>query len=395
MDGIVKTASKIAPPTSSIDEATAHGKVTAERVWDKGVRVFHWALVASVAGALITGFVAPRPWLDLHLIFGTLVAALITYRLVWGFTGSTYARFRSFIVGPWTALRYAINLVRGQAAHHIGHNPLGAVMIASLLLVLLSLIATGLIALGGALKDGPLAPVMTYTVGALATQLHEVLAFVLLGLIALHVLGVIIESLRTHENLARSMVIGTKRMEHNAITYPDRKSWPKLTATIFLTAAIAASAATFTFSMQPARGIAVAPLDQTYIKECGACHTPHHPSLATAATWTRIIADANNHFGDNAELEPVLAQTIQAYLVKNSAENSDSKAAHIMRAPRDTTTLRITDAKDWQRIHAQIPSTTFVAKVVSGKLNCAACHADASTGLFKPRSIAIPMENPK
>ena len=39
-------------------------------VWDLGVRVFHWLLVASVAAALLTGWLAPKSWLDLHVWLG-------------------------------------------------------------------------------------------------------------------------------------------------------------------------------------------------------------------------------------------------------------------------------------------------------------------------------------
>ncbi len=364
-------------------------------VWDLGVRLFHWALVASVSGALITGFVAPRPWLDLHLVFGGIITTLIVYRLVWGFTGTTYARLASFVVAPWTALNYAVALLRGRAPHHIGHNPLGATMIIALGSAIIALSATGLIALGGVLKDGPLAPITSYAAGITAKGTHEALAFALLTLIAGHLIGIFVESLRTHENLVRSMISGQKRLPDESIHYPKRHAWPKLTAAVVLALGTTAAIAITTASQQWPHGVSTAALDATYVKECAACHTAYHPSLATKPAWTLLMADLGNHFGDNAELDPALEKAITAYLSANSAETADTQAAHIVRGPDDGTRLRITDAKAWRQIHTNIAVDVFASKPVSGKHNCAACHADAASGLFKPRSIAIPKEPSK
>ena len=42
------------------------------RVWDRFVRLFHWALVASVALASVTGFLLDASWIRLHLVSGGL-----------------------------------------------------------------------------------------------------------------------------------------------------------------------------------------------------------------------------------------------------------------------------------------------------------------------------------
>ena len=70
------------------------------RVWDLPVRLFHWALLACVAAAAVTGFLFPANWLSVHIWAGAGVGALILARLVWGVTGSTYARFANFTLSP-------------------------------------------------------------------------------------------------------------------------------------------------------------------------------------------------------------------------------------------------------------------------------------------------------
>ena len=133
-------------------------------------------------------------------------------------------------------------------------------------------------------------------------------------------------------------------------------------------------------------------LDPSYAKECAACHTPHHPSLASAATWIRIMAGLTDHFGDNAELDSAQTAVLLAYLVRNSADVWDSEAANRLRDAGPSGSLRITETDGFRLLHRRIEAANFKLKAVGGKLNCAACHADAADGRFAPRSIAIPKE---
>jgi cytochrome b len=111
----------------SIQQSTAD--VPMVPVWDRGVRVFHWGLALSVATCAVTGFLAPRNWLNLHLAVGSAIAALVCFRLIWGGTGSAYAQFRSF-PPSWSAIREHLgDLAHRRPRHDLGHNPLGAVMI--------------------------------------------------------------------------------------------------------------------------------------------------------------------------------------------------------------------------------------------------------------------------
>jgi cytochrome c len=104
------------------------------------------------------------------------------------------------------------------------------------------------------------------------------------------------------------------------------------------------------------------------------------------------MAKLDDHFGDNASLEPPSAATLLAFLTNNAAEASDTKAANRLRAGDPVGSPRITETPGWRRLHRSVDAAAFKQKKVAGKLNCAACHADAATGLFHPRSIAIPQE---
>jgi cytochrome b len=361
-------------------------------VWDLGVRLFHWLLVGTVVGALVTGLFAPKSWLDGHVVLGTAVAALIVFRVIWGFTGSQHARFASFIVGPAAALRYLRTLLAGRAGNHIGHNPLGAMMIVALLLALGLLTATGLVALGGELKQGPFAAFTSFATGHNAKAIHQFLAYGLLGLIVLHVAGVAMESLRIRENIARAMLTGRKAVAGPRPARATVPARPRLAAAIFAVIAVATLPWIVHFARLPGLGVPTAPLDPVYAKECGACHTAYHPSLAPAATWRAVVAGLDAHFGDDASLAGPLTDRLLGYLVANSAEQWDSKPANFFRLPDAAQPLRITALPAWQHTHRRIPQSAFGVKAVGGKLNCSACHRDAASGRFAPQAIATPKE---
>ena len=361
-------------------------------VWDRAVRTFHWLLVATVAGALLTGFFGGATAIDPHVILGTSVALLLTFRAIWGFTGSTLARFSSFAPTPASFLHHARELLRGGAPHYLGHNPIGSAMILALLATLAAITGTGVIVLGGIVKEGPLAPFLSFTAAVEVKEVHELLAFLLMSLVGLHLAGILAESWRTRENLVRAMVTGRKPactgVAEAALTPPH----PAVAAIAFTALTACAGAGIAYFSLLPPFGVPDKPLDAAYAKECGSCHSAHHPSVAPAATWTAIMPGLDSHFSENASLDATLTARLTAYLTDNAAEKWDTSPANRLRAASEQNPLRITDTRGWKRLHRGLPDDVFKSKAVGGKLNCSKCHRDAETGRFAPRAIAIPEE---
>lgn len=196
---------------------------TTVRVWDPLVRVFHWGLVAAFATAWLTADeVQP-----IHEVAGYMVAGLVALRLIWGFAGSRYARFTQFVKGPGTTLAYLGSMLRGQEPRYLGHNPAGAAMIVALLLTLSGTAFTGwlmaepsrvamlptlpqIVSPAWADDDGDEYGEEREVEGPLK-ELHETLANLMLLLVAAHVAGVVLASIRHRENLARAMITGDKR----------------------------------------------------------------------------------------------------------------------------------------------------------------------------------------
>lgn len=201
-------------------ESAAQGKV---RVWDPLVRVFHWGLAAAFAVA----YLSAEELDTVHEIAGYVVAGLVAFRLIWGLVGSRYARFTQFLRGPSETIVYLGDMARGKERRYLGHNPAGAAMIVALLLTLSGTAFTGWLmeepGRVAMLPDMPqiVSPAIadedgeyeSYGAGGeeALEEVHEVLANLMLFLIALHVGGVVLASFRHHEILARSMVTGDKR----------------------------------------------------------------------------------------------------------------------------------------------------------------------------------------
>jgi cytochrome b len=363
-------------------------------VWDGVVRVFHWSLVAATATAATTGFLADASWMDVHVWAGVAAAALIVLRILWGFLGTTHARFCDFVAGPAPILRHVRGLLSGTAERHRGHNPLGGVMILAILLVITAVTLSGVVALGGVLKAGPLAFAISFATGWEAREVHEFLAFLVVGLAGVHVAGAIFESRRTGENLVRAMVDGRKEARETDHASASRRARPFLAAVIMAGLLVASTGAVWVFAAKPGLGVPLAALDPMYFEECSACHVAYHPSLLPRASWTGLMARLEEHFGENASLDAKTKAAISAYLQDNAAEAYDTKPANLFRRVAPETPFKIVATPFWTRAHIDIPDTVFASSSVGGRGNCEACHTDARTGRFSPGAIDISKEGP-
>lgn len=166
------------------------------KVWSVSVRLLHWALAASVAAAWITS----ATWVSWHEPVGYAVLAVALMRVLWGFVGERFARFRQFVRTPSHTVRYAQQWLHGHEPRYLGHNPLGASMVLALLVCAL-----------GAAATGWLSTTDRFWGDDAVQSLHAALAWALLALIALHLAGVALASFRHRENLVRSMLSGSKR----------------------------------------------------------------------------------------------------------------------------------------------------------------------------------------
>ena len=178
------------------------------KVWDLPLRIFHWLLVAAFSVSYLT----EDELLPFHVWAGYLIGALLIFRLIWGFLGNDYARFSNFICSPVKSFSYLKDLIALKSKRYIGHNPAGSAMIFLLLFNLLLTVISGLAFYGTAQGAGPLAALAGSSYEHLLEETHEVFANFTLFLVFVHIIGVAFESYMHHENLARAMVYGFKKI---------------------------------------------------------------------------------------------------------------------------------------------------------------------------------------
>ncbi len=378
-------------PTGPLNRQKSAGK-RQQPVWDIFVRLFHWVLVAAVAIAGVTGFLAGATWIDIHVLAGSVMAGLVLARILWGFLGGTHARFSRFVVSPAKTIAHLKSLLQGHSDRHAGHNPLGAWMILALLATGLGLAVTGYIVFGGEQKAGPLGFATSYETGHSAKEIHELLAWALLALVGLHIAGALFESRRTGENLPRSMVTGTKEVRDGDHLSAPAKPHPGPALALGMMLGSLLLAGGWNLSARPDFQAPLAPLDAGYAQECSACHIAYHPSLLPRPAWSALMATLDEHFGEDASLDAKTTEELTAYLSAHSAEAFDTKAANRLTVTDPAHPFTITRSPFWTRTHADIPDAVFASQAVKSKGNCAACHGDAASGRFYPGTISIPKE---
>jgi len=164
-------------------------------VWDAPVRVFHWLMVLSFAGAYLTA--ESERWRLAHVTLGYTMAGLVAFRIVWGLIGTRHARFAAFVRGPSAVASYLRSLFGARPEHHAGHNPAGALAIIALLGLTLAVTVAGWVTfndIGGHALE----------------ELHEGAANVMLAVVGIHVAGVLFGSWRHRDNLIGAMITGRK-----------------------------------------------------------------------------------------------------------------------------------------------------------------------------------------
>jgi cytochrome b len=200
-------------------QADAPASRTRVRVWDVPTRLFHWLLVAGFGICWWTGETGRLEW---HRWSGYALLGLLVFRIYWGFLGSSTARFGQFLRGP----RAIVNYLRGAWTVQPGHNPLGALSVLALLVLLVVQIAFGLFAVDvDGIESGPLSLYVSFEAGRTAAEWHQAIFNVLLWLIGLHITAIAWYLLMKRQNLAAAMVHGRQELPADA---PDVRGASRL-----------------------------------------------------------------------------------------------------------------------------------------------------------------------
>lgn len=173
-----------------------------ELIWDIPTRLSHWLLAAVCCAAFALALASPehsRAFAS-HMLCGVVVVPIVVFRVLWGFTGSRYAQFRSFLSTPKEAIDSLYGTLTGSAERHLGHNPAAGYAIILMLVCVTGSVISGLLIPGSRIFE----------------ELHELISYGLLGVISVHLLGVLVHTVVHQENVALSMLSGKKIAPANA-----------------------------------------------------------------------------------------------------------------------------------------------------------------------------------
>lgn len=123
--------------------------------------------------------------------------------------------------------------------------------------------------------------------------------------------------------------------------------------------------------------------DPVVREECGSCHLAFAPSMLPARSWQKMMGELQNHFGDDASVEPATARRIADYLVANAGDSAAGRpyAGKLLRGvPPEAAPQRISELPKWRKEHREVPDWEWRHKEVRTRANCLACHTAADRG---------------
>lgn len=225
------------------------------RAWDLPIRLFHWINFLCVICLIFIGLVmlfktelgisgneARVALKTLHVSIGYVFVLNLLGRIIWGFVGNAYARWRAIIPGRGYAAQlraYLASLAAGQPQAFVGHNPLGRLAVTLMLLLLIIMAVTGLVRAGTDIYYPPFGALVARYVAQPGTdpadlvpyesagmdeakaerlkafkgpfgEVHLYTAFFLMFVIVVHVFAVVLMEVREGGGLVSAMFTGKK-----------------------------------------------------------------------------------------------------------------------------------------------------------------------------------------
>jgi len=176
------------------------------RLWDLPTRLFHWLFAAAVLGAIATDLLDNITW---HSYCGYTALVLVVFRIIWGFVGPHHARFSSFV----PSLSGLKAFLKDQTLSPLGHNPLGALSVIAMLLIVLVQATSGLFTDDEISFQGPLSKFLSEDMVKFMNQIHSTNHVLVYGIVALHLIAIIYYQKIKKNNLIGPMVYGDKEID--------------------------------------------------------------------------------------------------------------------------------------------------------------------------------------
>lgn len=180
-------------------------------VWDLPTRLFHWLLASCLVASWITAE-AGFDWTEIHFLLGYCSLGLILFRIIWGFSGTTHARFINFIRGPRAVVANIPKLFSRQPSTSVGHNPIGGWSTIAFIILVGTQATTGLFLTDDIFYAGPYNGVISGDLAGFLAKVHHLNFNVLQGLVVIHLLAIVWYRFGKGSRLASAMFSGRKQL---------------------------------------------------------------------------------------------------------------------------------------------------------------------------------------
>ena len=188
---------------------TPHQNNSDIQIWNKFIRIFHALLFLLVTVAFLT-----EDFELTHEIVGYGVIFLVIFRIFYGiFTQDKFAKLSEFFHSSESILSFVLSVVKLKEQRFLGHNPLAGLVMFLMLFLLLASGISGILGFAMKEEEGFASQFINanFELGEKMLHMHEVTSNILLGLIAFHLIGVLLSSILTSENLAKSIFLHGKK----------------------------------------------------------------------------------------------------------------------------------------------------------------------------------------
>ncbi len=119
----------------------------------------------------------------------------------------------------------------------------------------------------------------------------------------------------------------------------------------------------------------VPPISDVVVQEeCSACHFAFQPAFLPAESWSKMMGNLEDHFGEDASLSETVRSNIEAYLVANAGRGN---------VDPENPPLRITELRWFKSEHSEREAQRMMERLnVKSLLSCGACHQGAEQGIY-------------
>jgi cytochrome b len=362
-------------------------------VWSFLGRLSHWLLVISFFISFITSF--HENLLKLHVTFGIIALGMFIKKIVWGLIGPKYARWSDYKFKLKDLNFYFVEKIRNRYRKiEPGHNPASSWFAFLVTWFGIFCCLIGLLLYGIQEGNGIFSFLNTtyYMYMENLFDIHEVLSYILLVMILTHISGVLIEQFYHKTSMVFAMITGYKKAKGEDI---EPTFCMKFYGSLYIVFVL--SLASYTYYI-PNNFIVKSKFEKIDYKklhsdfqfECSDCHNLIPPFLLPKESWKNLMANQDNHFEEDLELDSTMVKSIEKFLIRNSSESSTRESSYkITKELSNSNAFIITKTDYWKKLHEKIPEEVFKSDTIETKSNCIACHKDFEKGILADINITF------